>query len=122
MCKAAQKKMQTGFESLLRGSTKELEGSNAKKKLEGLMETLITDTIVPGYESEINGIEALDPPAGDERKVEAAIGVLQKVIDEASSDPTGFLRTAAPRYNEAQAEAARYGLYACGTPNKPPKS
>jgi hypothetical protein len=75
----------------------------------------INNTLVPSAEDEINGIDALTPPAGDEDEVQAIIDAVNAAIDKVKADPQSV---AASNNNGAFAEADRlavaYGLKVCG--------
>jgi len=117
LCVKTQKEMQKNFEAAL----KELTSSKSEGSPQVLVEKVVEKSVVPGFEAEISGIEALGSPSGDEAQVEATLDKMQGVIDEAQSEPKKFLRSAAKSYEASQKAATEAGIPACGTPNKPPE-
>jgi hypothetical protein len=66
---------------------------------------------VPAIQQEVDAIEALPPPEGDEDEVEAILAAVQKGIDEIRSDPTSI---ESDPLAEADRLAEDYGLEQCG--------
>jgi hypothetical protein len=79
-------------------------------------EKFLTDTVIPNVQNQIDELDALSPPAGDEDQVQAIIDSAQSALDEAKSDPsalTGQSGQGDP-FAEANRLANAYGLVECG--------
>jgi hypothetical protein len=78
-------------------------------------EQVITDTVVPEVQGEIDGIRALTPPAGDEEEVGAILDAAQSAVDEVKADPSLLTeQNAEDPFKEANQLAKEYGLKECG--------
>jgi hypothetical protein len=75
----------------------------------------INDTLIPSLEDEINGIDALTPPAGDEDQVQAIIDAVNTALDKVKANPQLVAASAnnGP-FAEADQLAKAYGLKVCG--------
>jgi len=79
-------------------------------------EQFVTETALPNTQEQIDQIEALPPPEGDEDQVNAILDAAQSGIDETKADPS-LLREGgggADPFAEANKLAADYGLKVCG--------
>ena len=74
---------------------------------------VVTDTVVPEIQGEIDGISALTPPAGDEEEVSAILDAAQSAVDQTKEDPTLLTQGQDP-FQEANQLAKEYGLKVCG--------
>ena len=83
---------------------------------------VVEDSIVPGFEAEIDAIEDIGAPEGEDAQVEAVLTPMREVVDEAKADPEAFIKTAEKSYEKSEKAAVKYGIPACGTPNKPPQT
>ena len=81
-------------------------------------EKFVTDTVIPSIQGQIDGIEALSPPTGDEDQVQAITDTAQSALDKAKSDPS-LLTDQGGGQNDPFAEANKlanaYGLDQCGS-------
>jgi hypothetical protein len=76
-------------------------------------EQVITDTVVPEVQGEIDGIRALTPPAGDEDAVSAILNAAQGALDEVKDDPSVLQDQQGDPFQEANQLAKDYGLKEC---------
>ena len=78
-------------------------------------EQVVTDTVVPEIQGEVDGISALTPPAGDEEEVSAILDAAQSAVDQVKEDPSLLTQQGAEDpFNEANQLAKEYGLKVCG--------
>jgi hypothetical protein len=77
-------------------------------------EQVITDTVVPEVQGEIDGIRALTPPEGDEDEVTAILDAAQSAVDQAKEDPSLLTQQGEDPFQEANQLAKEYGLKVCG--------
>lgn len=75
-------------------------------------EKLISDVLIPPYEKNIESIEDLGAPEGDEKEVEALIKAMQSSVDKVEANPLVALRTTI-QFAGANSLAAKYGLNDC---------
>jgi len=79
-------------------------------------EKFATDTIIPNVQKQIDDIEALGAPAGDEAQVKAITDSAQKDLDAAKSDPTLFTDASkGDPFAATNKLANAYGLTVCGS-------
>ncbi len=69
------------------------EADAAGKKLgnninQAQLESFVTDTLVPNIEKQVDGVEALGAPAGEEAQVQQLITVTRADIAQLKSDPS----------------------------------
>jgi hypothetical protein len=78
-------------------------------------EKFVTDTVIPGVQQQIDGVEALTPPAGDEDQVNAITDAAQSALDKAKADPSLLTDQGggSDPFAEANNLAKAYGLDAC---------
>jgi hypothetical protein len=78
-------------------------------------EKFATDTLIPSIQSQIDGIEALTPPAGDEDQVNAITDAAQSALDKAKADPSLLTDQGGQSdpFAEANKLANSYGLDEC---------
>jgi hypothetical protein len=112
VCTKTQKQMQKEIDLALKEKVKAKNASVA-------ITAVVQGSIVPGFEKEINAIEDLGTPEGEDAQVEAVLVSMQEVVDDATTDPEAFLATAEESYEKSEKAAQDYGIPACGTPNKP---
>lgn len=75
-------------------------------------EMLITDVLLPPYEKDIENLQSLGAPAGDEQRVEEIIEAMEKAVEKVEAKPLVALRNS-NQFAEANALAAKYGLDDC---------
>lgn len=74
---------------------------------------LIEQVVVPGFEGELRDLRALQPPPGDEARVEQVIDAIQEMVDRTQRD----LGQGRPYpYRKTENLTAAYGLPDCGHP------
>jgi len=79
-------------------------------------EKFATDTLIPNIQQQIDGIEALTPPAGDEDQVNAITDAAQSALDKAKQDPTTLTdQGGSDPFAQANKLADAYGLTKCGS-------
>lgn len=76
------------------------------------LDQFVSDTMVPTIQGEIDGIDALGAPEGDEDQVTAITDAAQTALDEVSDDPSAL--TSGDPFKEANDLAIAYGLTECG--------
>jgi len=74
-----------------------------------------TDTVIPSVQSQINGINALGAPKGDEAKVNAIVTSAQGALDQAKKDPTVLLQKGPGPFKATNKLTKAYGLTVCGS-------
>ena len=91
--------------------------TSSKAPSQAAQEKFATDTIIPNVQQQIDGIEALPPPSGDEAQVQAITDAAQSALDKAKQDPSLLTDQSGGGDPFAQANklADSYGLTKCGS-------
>jgi hypothetical protein len=76
-------------------------------------EQFFTTVVAPELEAEIEGIRALNAPAGDASEVEAILGALEDALAEVSRDPASVALEDG-LFARSEVRAKKYGLRGCG--------
>jgi len=79
------------------------------------LEEFASDTVVPNIQSQLDEIEALGSPSGDEEKVEAILSAARSALDKGKQDPSKLIEGDAGPFERANELANSYGLTACGS-------
>jgi hypothetical protein len=87
---------------------------NHKKPTKAEQKKFATDTLIPGIQTQIDGVKALGPPKGDEAKVKAIVVSAQASLDKAKTDPTILLKSKTNPFAKTNKLSNAYGLTACG--------
>jgi hypothetical protein len=74
-----------------------------------------TGTIIPSVQSQINQINALGAPSGDEAKVNAIVVSAQSDLDKAKTDPKLLTSNKSNPFAKTNKLANTYGLTVCGS-------
>ena len=103
-------------DSICKQSNKEIEA--AGQNTQGApgspeFDTFVTDVLVPGVQSQIDGIRDLTPPEGDEDTVNSILDAAQKANDEVADDPSSVAGNNDP-FADANQQAKAYGFKECG--------
>jgi hypothetical protein len=68
--------------------------------------------VLEPYGDAIQGLQELDPPAGEEEKVEAMIKAMEEAFDQAQANP-GSLISSTAAFNKSNQLVEDYGLKEC---------
>jgi hypothetical protein len=69
--------------------------------------------VLPAIQSSLDGVRALDPPAGDEKQVEAVLDSMQKAIDRAMGMNIATTAELEPIFVPSGSLARKYGISSC---------
>jgi hypothetical protein len=75
-------------------------------------EMLISDVLLPPYEKDIENIQSLGAPEGDEQQVEDIVKAMENSVKNVEAKPLVALRNST-QFAEADELAKKYGLEAC---------
>lgn len=78
------------------------------------VDSFINDTLLPEVESQINDIEALPVPEGEEDQITAILDAANKGLEEGKADPASLQGNGDP-FAEANKLANAYGMTECGS-------
>ena len=78
-------------------------------------EQIVTDSIVPSVQGQIDDIRALGAPAGDEDQVNQILDDAQAANDKTKADPSLAIQENSDPFAKANQEATAYGLTECGS-------
>lgn len=91
---------------------KKYDQKPGKAQQEEAVETII----VPLVDAQIEALDELDPPDGDEDQVDAIVASLEDVRTEAEENPADTATTYAP-FTKSKKLATEYGFENCGANN-----
>jgi hypothetical protein len=86
--------------------------SKGQKPSSEQIQQFATDTVVPKVQAQIDGIEALPAPSGDESQVQAIVDTAQQDLDKIKQDPS-LLEGNNDPFADANQLAKQYGLNEC---------
>ena len=86
---------------------------NTGKNPAQIVDSFVSEQLIPVLQTEHDEIEALGAPEGDEAEVENLLASLQGAIDAAEEDPLAFV-IGDEAIAEADKAAEAYGLKECG--------
>lgn len=76
---------------------------------------IVRDILIPSLENQVERIEELSPPEGEEEQVEEITAALRRGIDELKADPNAVREGGSlPELAEASRMATAYGFEQCG--------
>jgi hypothetical protein len=87
---------------------------NHKNPTQAEQTKFATDTLIPKVQTEIDGIEALGAPKGDQAQVKAIVDSAQTALDKSKADPTILIEGKSDPFAKANKLANAYGLTECG--------
>jgi hypothetical protein len=87
--------------------------SENKEPTKAQQEEAITDIVAPGVQKQIEEIDALGAPEGDEKQVEAIVTSVEEGVEEIEEDPSSLIKGENP-LGKGSKLAKEYGLKACG--------
>lgn len=73
---------------------------------------IVDAVLIPTYERQIEQLESLGAPSGDEKEVAAVLAAMRNALDEGRRRPYRFLRSSAP-FADAKKLAKAYGFAFC---------
>lgn len=83
------------------------------EKLSNGQQTKMVETIIfPSYAKMIQNVESIDPPAGDEAKINEIIKAMEKAQNKVEADPRQAVFSVV-MFEEANGLATKYGLKHC---------
>ncbi|HEU4461280.1 MAG TPA: hypothetical protein VFR75_01685 [Solirubrobacterales bacterium] len=96
-------------EELFKEVSKSIDPSEVTRKDQ---EGLVSDVLLPPYEKDVENLESLGAPEGDEQQVEAIVAAMEKSIDDVEAKPLVALRSTS-QFAEPNELAEKYGLEDC---------
>jgi predicted small secreted protein len=109
ICEKGNKETEAEFEEF---AEEEGLGEN-KQPSKAQQEKAITDIVAPGVQKQIEEIDGLGAPEGDEKQVEAIVTSVEEGVEEIEENP-GSLTEGKNPLAKGSKLAKEYGLKACG--------
>jgi hypothetical protein len=78
-------------------------------------EKLVGTAVVPSVKTELNELKALDPPEGDEDRVNAIISALEEGLEIAEDNPEAVVASSDAVFGISGRLAGEYGAEVCGS-------
>jgi hypothetical protein len=109
ICAEGNKEIEKGFEEF------ETEnGLENKQPSKAQLTEAIETVVLPAVSNQVEGIEGLEPPSGEEAKVEAITDAAAEAVEKGEEDPAALTSEKADPFAEANELANEYGLVKCG--------
>lgn len=109
ICAKGNKEIEKGFEEF--GTENGLENKQpSKAQLTEAIETVV----LPAVSDQVEGIEGLEPPSGEEAKVEEITDAAAEAVEKGEEDPVALTTEKADPFAKANELANDYGLTKCG--------
>ena len=86
---------------------------NTSKPTKKQQEEVITEVVAPNVQGQIEKIDALGAPEGDEKKIEAMVGAVEEGVEELEAEPAKLVEGKNPLAKGSKL-AKEYGLKTCG--------
>jgi hypothetical protein len=109
VCQKGTERMQRAILSFLK------QHKDVKRPNKAQSEELVGTAIVPSVETEIEELEALDVPDGDEDQVNAIIGALEEGHETAEDNPEAVVASSDAVFGIFSRLAGEYGAEVCGS-------
>jgi hypothetical protein len=78
-------------------------------------EKFVTATVIPSIQQQIDGVDALPAPAGDEQKVQAIVDAAHSALDKVKQNPSLITQQGqSDPFAQADKLTNSYGLTQCG--------
>ena len=103
ICKAGNQKINQAFN--------QIQGSPTQAQAE----QVVTTTVIPSIQGQIDDIRNLGIPSGDETQVNKILNDAQSALDQVKKDPSLITQNGADPFAQANKEASAYGLTVCGS-------
>ncbi|HEY5051839.1 MAG TPA: hypothetical protein VII45_00345 [Solirubrobacterales bacterium] len=114
ICAAGNKQIETGIESF----AKQNHLSESKPPTEAQAAEIAETVLVPSVSGQLEEIEALGVPRGEEDQVDAIFAAVEGAIEKAEEDPSVLLsEKGASAFTKANQLSREYGLTVCGEEN-----
>lgn len=109
VCAKGNKEIEEGFEEF-----EQENGLQNKQPTKAQLTEAIETVVLPAVRDQVEGIEALGAPSGEEAKVEAITDAAGEAVEEGEEDPASLSSEKADPFAEANELANEYGLVKCG--------
>jgi hypothetical protein len=109
ICAKGNKENEAEFEEF----AKENGLSEKKEPTKAQQEEAISEIVAPGVEKQIEEIDALGAPEGDEGKIEAMVAAVEEGAEEIEANPASLIEGKNPLAKGSKL-AKEYGLKTCG--------
>ena len=110
ICVKGDKQNEKEFEEF----AKEHNLSEGKEPSKEVQEEAVQDLVVPGVRQQIEEIDDLAVPSGDEAKIEEVVSSVEEGLEELEEDPTLLFKGKNP-LGKGSKLAREYGMVKCGS-------
>jgi hypothetical protein len=109
ICAEGNKEIEEGFEEF-----EEENGLQNKQPTKAQLKEAIETIVLPAVSGQVEGIEQLGAPSGEEAKVEAITEAAGEAVEKGEEDPASLTSEKADPFARANKLANEYGLVKCG--------
>jgi hypothetical protein len=106
ICKQQNEQLRKEFNSFL--------SANAKQDGKEKGEEVVRQIVAPNYEEQVEELQELEPPSGDEEQVEALLAEFESEIEAGRKQPETLLGFDEWALQNTLTMAEKYGLEECG--------
>jgi hypothetical protein len=99
----------------LEAAAEETFGQSDQPPSAAEQEQFAAESVIPNIQDQVDRIDELTPPEGDEDEIQAIVDAAQEDLDAGSEDPSLFTGQGGEPLAEASRLAQEYGLQACGS-------
>jgi hypothetical protein len=80
------------------------------------IESFVTETVVPSIQGQVDQIQALGAPDGDEDEIDGIVGDTEQILAQAKADPSIIAgeENGADPFADVNRRLTAYGLTECG--------
>lgn len=110
VCAKGNEEIEAGFEEF----SEEHNLSEKKQPSQAQLEEAIESILIPGIRKQIDGLEALGAPSGEEAEVEAILSAAEEALEKGEEDPSVLAGETNGPFIKANKLAREYGLAKCG--------
>ena len=109
ICAEGNKEINTGFEEFAKENNIKENQEPTQAQREELAETVL----LPSVTKQVEGVDGLGAPSGDEEQVEEIIDAAEEAIEEGEQDPAALVAEGEDSFAKVDKLAGEYGLTAC---------
>jgi hypothetical protein len=109
VCAKGNKEIQEGFEEFEKEN-----GLQNKQPTKAQLKEAIETIVLPAVSKQVEGIEPLGAPSGEEAEVETITDAAGEAVEKGEEDPAALTSEKADPFAEANELANKYGLVKCG--------
>lgn len=109
ICAEGNKEINAGFEEFAKENNIPQNQEPTQAQKEEVAETIL----LPSVTKQVEGVDSLGAPSGEEEQVEEIIDAAEEALEEGEEDPASLVTEGSDPFAKANKLAGEYGLTAC---------